>query len=321
MSLAFLLDGMFDQGWKEFEWRLFTSERTNSLYGNDLPRWKGENLIGKTLLLTAEQAPGDTLQFVRFIPLIKNTGARVVLECQRELEPLLNGLAGVDMLIPQGGELPRCDCWLPLMSLPHYLHVSSHALADNVPYLHADPFRTTLWSERLEGDHHQLNVGIVRTGNSGDRNDQKGSCSQETFLPLLQLPDVVWYDLQPDGRALDAGTGVAVQHVGVGFRDYADAVAVIKRLDLVITVDSTVAHLAGAMGKPVWLLLPFTPDWRWMLHRTDSPWYPSMRLFRQPTPGDWNAVLNAVVRALETMDRPSQYPTEKPVLQMIGACV
>lgn len=206
------------------------------------------------------------------------------------------------------------------MSLPHYLHVSSHALADHVPYLHADPFRMALWSERLESDPHQLKVGIVRTGDPGHRNNRTRSCSQEAFLPLLQVPGVTWYDLQPDGRALDAGTGVAVQHVGAGIRDFADTAAVIKRLDLVITVDSAVAHLAGAMGKPVWLLLPFAPDWRWMLHRTDTPWYPSMRLFRQPALNDWDAVLDAVIRALRTVDRPLRYAGERPALQTVGAC-
>jgi len=320
MSLAFLLDGMFEQGWNEFEWRLFTSERRSPFFRNDIPRWKGEDLSGKTLLLTAEQGYGDTLQFVRFVPLIQNTGARVVLECQRELAPLLNGLAGVDLLIPQGRELPHCDYWSPLMSLPHYLRVPSHALADHVPYLHADPFRMALWSKRLESHPHQLKVGIVRTGNTRHRNDRKRSCSQEAFLPLLQVPDVMWYDLQRDGPALAAGTGVAVQHVGVGLRDFADTAAVIKRLDLVITVDSALAHLAGAMGKPVWLFLPFAPDWRWMLKRTDSLWYPSMRLFRQPAPDDWGAVLDAAIRALKAVDRPSHYTSERPVLQTIGAC-
>ena len=320
MSLAFLLDGMFEQGWNEFEWRFFTSERPSPLFRKDIPRWRGEDLLGKTLLLTAEQGYGDTLQFVRFVPLIKNSGARVVLECERELEPLLNGLAGVDLLVPRGSELPQCDCWSPLMSLPHCLRTPSHALADHVPYLHADPFRMALWSERLESDPHQIKVGIFRAGNPRLRKDRKRSCSQEAFLPLLQVPDVMWYDLQRDGPVLDAGAGVTVQHVGAGLRDFADTAAVIKRLDLLITVESAVAHLAGAMGKPVWLLLPFAPDWRWMLHRSDSPWYPSMKLFRQPAPDDWDAVLDAVIRALRTVDRPSQSASEGPVLQTMGAC-
>ena len=320
MSLAYLLDGMFEQGWKEFEWRLLTSEQTNLLCRNTLSRWQGEDLRGRTLLLTAEQGYGNTLQFVRFIPLIKNTGARVVLECQRELEALLSGLAGVDLLVPQGRKLPQCDYWLPLMSLPHYLRVSSHALADHVPYLHADPFRMAVWAGRLESNSHQLRVGIVRTGNPGHRKERKESCSREEFLPLLQIRDIVWYDLQQDGRALDAGAGVAVRHLGAGFRDFADTAAVIKQLDLIITVDSPVAHLAGAMGKPVWLMLPFAPDWRWMLRRTDSPWYPSMRLFRQPAPDSWNAVLDAVVHALRAVERPSEHPGERPVLQTIGVC-
>jgi Flp pilus assembly protein TadD len=320
MSLAYLLDGMFEQGWKEFEWRFLASEHLNLAYRSDIPRWQGEDLRGKTLLLNAEQAYGDTIQFARFAPLVKNSGARVVLECQRELEPLLNGLPGVDHLIPQGRELPQCDCWSPLMSLPHYLRVSQHALADHVPYLHADPFRLAVWSQRLESDSHQLKIGIVRTGNPGHRNVRKRSCSQEEFLPLLQVPDVVWYDLQPDGRVFDVGTCATVRQIGVGFRDFADAAAVIKQLDLVVTVDSAVAHLAGAMGKPVWLLLPFVPDWRWMLNRTESPWYPSMRLFRQPSADAWDAVLDVVVRALRRVNRPSTYPSEKPALQTIGAC-
>jgi hypothetical protein len=137
---------------------------------------------------------------------------------------------------------------------------------------------------------------------------------------LLQVPDVIWYDLQRDGPVLDADAGVTVQHVGDGLRDFADTAAVIKRLDLLITVESAVAHLAGAMGKPVWLLLPFAPDWRWMLHRSDSPWYPSMKLFRQPAPDDWDAVLDAVIRALRSIDRPSQSASESPVLQTMGAC-
>lgn len=320
MSVAYLLDGMFEQGWKEFEWRFHSNERPSASSRNSMPRWQGEDLRGRTLLLTAEQEYGDTIQFARFIPLFKASGTRLVLECQRELEPLLGGLPGIDLLIVRGGELPQCDCWSPLMSLPHYLRVPPHAMADNVPYLHADPFRLALWSERLESDLHQRKVGIVRTGAGRHRNEGKRSCSQEDLLPLLQIPDVVWYDLQPDGRALEGGTGTAVRQIGVGFRDFADAAAVIKGLDLVITVDSVVAHLAGALGKPVWLLLPFAPDWRWMLKRTDSPWYPSMRLFRQPVPDAWDAVLDAVGRALRRFARPPHRPKRRPVVQAIGAC-
>jgi Tfp pilus assembly protein PilF len=320
MSQAYLLDGMYEQGWKEFEWRFFASEHPSLSFRSNVPRWQGEDLRGKALLLNAEQAYGDTIQFARFVPLIRNSGARLVLECQPELEPLLYGLAGIDQLVPQGGELPPCDCWSPLMSLPHYLGVSPHALADYVPYLHADPFRIAVWSGRMESEPHQLKVGIVRTSNPVHRNDRKKCCSPEDFLPLLEVSDVVWYDLQPDGRALEGGDGADVRHIGVGLRDFADTAAVIKGLDLVITVDSTVAHLAGAMGKPVWLLLPFAPDWRWMLHRADSPWYPSMRLFRQPAPNVWDAVLDAVVRELHSFDRPSHHPGKRPVLQAIGAC-
>jgi len=137
---------------------------------------------------------------------------------------------------------------------------------------------------------------------------------------MLQVPNIVWYDLQPDGRALDGETGAAVRHIGVGFRDFADTAAVIQGLDLVVTVDSAVAHLAGAMGKPVWLLLPFAPDWRWMLHRRDSPWYPSMRLFRQPAPGGWDVVVDAVVRALRRLARPSHRQRKRAALEPVGVC-
>jgi len=320
MSLTYLLDGMYEQGWKEFEWRFLANNPPGLSYRRGIPRWQGEDLRGKTLLLSAEEGYGNTIQFARFVPLIKIAGARVVLECPRELDPLLNTLAGVDLLIPPGGALPPCDCWSPLLSLPHYLHVSSGALADHIPYLHGDPFRLAVWHQRLESDPHQLKVGIVRTGNSGHRNGRHSSCTQEELLPLLQVADVVWYDLQPDGRALEGGTGAAVRHVGAGFRDFADTAAVIRQLDLVVSVDNAVVHLAGAMGKPVWLLLPFSPDWCWMLDRTDSPWYPSMRLFRQPAPGAWDAVAHAVVAALRRLNRPSRSPSERPALQAMGVC-
>jgi tetratricopeptide (TPR) repeat protein len=304
-ALSLLLAGRFAEGWKEFEWRFCTSDCANPLPRIPADRWDGAPAPGKTLLVAAEQGVGDTLQFARFIPEVRNRCGKVVVECQRELLPLMRSCRGIDVLVERGQRHSHViDGWVPLMSLPFVL---GHARPDHgasIPYLATDARRRDRWQDCVSQSRMRAKVGIVWAGNPRHKNDQHRSCPPAFFTPMIRETEVVWFSLQkPDAATFPAEWRGIVTDIGPDLEDFADTAAVIERLDVVITVDTAVAHLAGALGKPVWLLLPFAPDWRWMLERSDSPWYGSARLFRQPRPGDWHSVVTAVKAELQKLQR------------------
>ncbi len=300
-ALALLLRGDYAGGWEELEWRFQTTDGANPMPHMDLDRWNGEPAAGKTIIILAEQGIGDTLQFARYIPEARARCGRIVLECQKELVTIIRSCPGVDAVLERGRSHGRIgDAWVPLMSLPFLLGCPAPECGAPVPYLHSEAGRKSRWDECFTQSRMRARVGLVWAGNPRHKNDHHRSCPPELLTPMVRGSEVQWTSLQKlPGTGIPAAWKGIVTDLGSDLEDFGDTAAVIEHLDLVITVDTAVAHLAGAMGKPVWLLLPFAPDWRWMLARTDSPWYPSMRIFRQPRPGDWGSVVEAVTQSLQ----------------------
>jgi hypothetical protein len=261
----------------------------------------GDPVAGKTVLLHAEQGYGDTLQFCRYAPLVAALGATVVLEVPLALKPLLGSLRGVSLLVAKGGVTPAFDLHCPLMSLPLAFATRLDTIPADVPYLQADPVRRQAWRQRLDevSAPGRCRVGLAWSGNPRHNNDENRSIRLEQLAPLYGL-DATFVSLQPLVRERDkaclAQSGIV--NPGAELTDFADTAALMDALDLVICVDTSVAHLAGALGRPLWVLLPRVPDWRWLLDRDDSPWYPTARLFRQDKPGDWPATIGNAVQAL-----------------------
>lgn len=289
IALHRLRHGDFARGWVEYEWRWQASD-AETAPAFPQPPWLGrEDLAGRTLLLHAEQGYGDTLQFCRYARLVADRGARVILQAQPPLLTLLARLAGPAQVIAPGDPLPPFDFHCPLMSLPLALGTELSSIPAETPYLSADPAETAAWRARL-GETRAPRVGLAWSGRPTHRNDMNRSIRLAELAPLL-TPGAEFIGLQKDVRAEDRAALAAmpaIRQFGGQLRDYADTAALIACLDLVITVDTSVAHLAGALGKPVWILLPSDPDWRWLLGRSDSPWYPSARLFRQTRVHEWS---------------------------------
>ena len=284
-----LLLGDFERGWQEYEWRWKRDQREIKQREFPQPRWSGaEALAGRTILLHSELGLGDTLLFCRYAKEVAARGARVVLEVQPPLVTLLAGLAGVAQIVASGDPLPVFDCHCPLMSLPLAFRTHLGTVPADVPYVRSDPARVAQWRSRL-GASAKPRVGLVWSGSVALRNDQR-SMALADMLPLVD-DRAEWVSLQKELRDADRedlASRAAIRHLGDELRDFSDTAALVDLMDLVVTVDTSVANLAGAMGKKVWILLPYNPhDWRWMLTREDSAWYPTARLFRQPAPGDW----------------------------------
>jgi tetratricopeptide (TPR) repeat protein len=296
-----LLAGDFECGWPELEWRWQRKELPPR--GFQQPLWDGRPLTGKTILVHAEQGLGDTIQFVRYVPVVKERGATVILECQQALLPLF-AVFPVDQLIGRGTELPTFDIHAPLMSLPRIFSTRLENIPHKIPYLSAAPQLVQRWREELQ-QLAGFRIGIGWQGSLEYHRDRQRSFKLDHFAAVGRLPGVTLISLQK-GAGADQ-LGLAREFVSVvdlaGKLDEAsgpfmDTAAIMKNLDLVITSDSSIAHLAGALGVPVWLALSYIPDWRWLLERSDSPWYPTMRLFRQKSPGDWTGVFEEIGAAL-----------------------
>jgi hypothetical protein len=258
------------------------------------PLWLGQDALGgKTILLHAEQGFGDTIQFMRYVPRVAGRGAKTIfLEVQRELVPLFSGLAGVEAVIARGAPLPQFDVHCPLLSLPLAFATELATIPADIPYIAPPDDKVALWRHRLP--RRRPRIGLVWCGDRGHDNDLNRSLRLETLRPLLDVPEVLFVSLQREVREQDAQLlhGQAnVLSLGTEFCDFADTAAAIAGMDAVISVDTAVAHLAGAMGKPLFLLLPFAADFRWLRERADSPWYPTARLYRQPRFGDWDSVI------------------------------
>jgi hypothetical protein len=264
--------------------------------------WDGSGFSGKRLLIRYEQGLGDNLQFVRYVPMVKALGGTVTLETARPLLGLLEGFEGIDRLVeaaPDGQATAEFDLDVFLLDLPRIFGTTAETIPAEVPYLYADRSKTEYWRDRLDGD--DFKVGVVWAGSPKHTNDSNRSCSIQHFRPLTEIESVRLIGLQKHESAVGAGQlsdEMPFMNLGEKLADFTDTAAVIENLDMVISVDTAVLHLAGAMGKRVWGLLPFEADWRWMLESSDSPWYPTMRLFRQTAAGDWGGVFGNVADEL-----------------------
>ncbi|MBV8650975.1 MAG: glycosyltransferase family protein, partial [Alphaproteobacteria bacterium] len=301
-SLALLAIGDFARGWPKYEARRSIGSKGVAPREWSRPPWNGKaDLAEATILLHAEQGLGDTLQFARYVPLVARRAAAVALEVQRPLVRLLAGLRGVSSIHAQGDTLPQFSYHCPLMSLPLLLETTVDTIPAETPYVFPLLADVARWRPVIGDGSGKPQIGLVWAGNPGHRNDRQRSVELNLLRPLLQLTGVRFVALQRELRGGDAAIlsdAGSVLSLGERLESLCDTAAVISQLDLVITVDTAVAHLAGAMGKPVWILLPFCPDFRWLLDREDSPWYPSARLFRQKVRGDWRSVVDDVGQAL-----------------------
>jgi tetratricopeptide (TPR) repeat protein len=294
-SVARLTLGDFG-AWRDYESRwsvgLLASQRRNFT----APLWLGqESLSGKTILLHAEQGSGDTIQFVRYAPLLAARGAKVLLEVQAELVRLLAPMPGVAAVIARGNALPPFDCHCPLLSLPLAFATDLTTISADIPYIAPSNEDVAVWRKLLP--QRRPLIGLVWSGGRWHDNDLNRSLRFESLLPLIGLSNAAFVSLQHDVRDDDAAALNAhpdVLQLGRKFRDFADTAAAIASLDAVISADTAVAHLAGAMGKPLFLLLPFAADFRWLRERQDSPWYPTARLYRQPAFVDWDSVIDTL---------------------------
>jgi len=297
LSLSQLVTGSFKAGWLNYESRWqkkdFEPERHYPQ-----PFWDGSSLVGQTLFLYPEQGMGDAIQFIRYVKVLSTKTTQIIVECPKSLYRLFSTIPEINVLLTKEDALPDFDFYAPLLSLPGILNTTLKTIPVNIPYL-------------LIADHivspiviqsKVLNIGIVWAGSSAHQNDKNRSINLSFFSAITNIQNTQFYSLQVTDRRTDLyQDDFASQIIDVGkhLGDYAETATIINQLDLIITVDTSVAHLAGAMGKPVWVLLPFAPDWRWLLDRNDSPWYPSMRLFRQQERGNWTPVFNKVRQALE----------------------
>lgn len=304
-NLAYVLlrQGRFDEGWLCLDARDWYAGLEAHL---DCPRWHGESLDGRSLLIGFEAGHGDMIQFGRYAAVLKAQGAaRITLLCHPALKTLFAILGGVDEVIAFDEPVSSTgwDCWTPLMSIPLYCHTRLDNMPASLPYLQASDVHVAKWRDHLPADG--VRVGLVWKGNPRFENDAHRSLpGLEVLRPLAQVPGVRWVSLQKgagEDQALSPPEGLSLLHLGSQIEDFSDTAAIVAGLDLVICVDTAVAHLAGALGKPCWVLLPaYKTDWRWLEDRTDSPWYPSvLRLFRQSVQGRWTDVVDEVAVALE----------------------
>ena len=306
-SLAQLLIGDYEQGWLLHEWR-WKSKGYKHLGRNfTQPLWLGEQPVaGKTLLLHAEVGLGDSLQFCRYVPMVEALGAKVILEVPPQMVSLVQTLAGDFTVVEKGQPLPDFDLHCPAMSLPLVFKTTLNSVPATIPYLHADPDKQTLWRQRL-GAKDKPRIGLIWSGlmrgNIDANPAKKRSIPLGLLEPLLHLP-LEFHSLQKNYLAEDVALLKEFTQIKTHqdeLHDFSDTAALIKEMDLVISIDTSVAHLVGALGHPLWILLPFVTDYRWTLDRTTTPWYPDAKLFRQSAKADWNGVISSVVQQLASI--------------------
>jgi Flp pilus assembly protein TadD len=291
LSVALLLIGQWGEGWNEFEWRLRRPESPGKSFPK--PLWAGQPLAGRTILLWSEQGFGDMLQFFRYVAVVKQLGARVILWMPRPLIPLLAAQNVADVIVDGEAVLPPFDYHLALMSVPRVVRTTVQTVPGQCAYIRPSAERSAHWAGRLKQTPTRK-IGIAWAGRPEHPNDRRRSIPANLLRPLGEVKDVTFVTVQPRLVNVPPPEGLPLLDYGLELTDFADTAGLISQLDLLISVDTSVAHLAGAMGKPVWLLLPFSPDWRWLMVRTDTPWYPSMRLFRQRRLGEWGEVVSRI---------------------------
>jgi tetratricopeptide (TPR) repeat protein len=296
-----LLHVDMEQGWLEYDWRWKTRGNSSPISRFTQPLWDGSDLNRRTILIHTEQGFGDTLQFFRYVPLLAQRGGRVIFEAPVELLRLLRQSSGVDQWVARGDPLPAFDLHCPLLVLPRLFGTTFENIPAQQEPLRPAPELLQHWRRRLEHQPPALKVALAWAGSPTFKGDRARSLSLGRLAPLAAVPNVTFYVVQkgpPAAQMSNPPPGLHLVNLSPELNDFADTAAAMCRMDLVLTTDTSVAHLAGALGLPVWVMLQFMPDWRWLLHRDHSPWYPTMRLFRQNKPGDWQDVIRRVAQAL-----------------------
>lgn len=302
LATALLMVGRMEEGWRHAEWRWKAKDLNLVRPDFSQPCWDGSPLGGKRIFLHTEQGFGDVIQFVRYVPQVVALGGTVILGLRKELGRLMKCIPGVDAIVTDGDALPAFDVQCPMLTLPLAMKTTLATIPGPTSYLRADPEMIARWRQRIAvpGDT-RLKVGLVWAGRPDHKNDRNRSITLQMLAPLGEIAGVRFFSLQKGEAARQiqsAPPGMNPVDLGGEMEDFADCAGVLENLDLLISVDTAAAHLAGALGKPVWTLLPFVPDWRWMLDRGDSPWYPTMRLFRQPAIGVWRQPIDRLAREL-----------------------
>jgi uncharacterized protein (TIGR03032 family) len=308
LGMGLLQLGDYKHGFAEYEWRSLNGFRSPH------PKWDGSPIPDKTLLIYTEQGAGDAIQFARYLPLAAERCKKLILACPEELMPIFATIAGIAQIREKEKiAVAEFDTYLPVMSLPHVFGTTLETIQTVVPYVDAAALHRRKDSPSLSlSDSEYPRIGIVWAGSNTNRTDRQRSCPLNEFLPILTTPEISFYSLQKGERHKDLAdlpSNVSVQNLEPQLGDFGDLAMIIDQLDLVITVDTSVAHMAGALGKKVWTLLSCVPDWRWMLEGEATPWYPTMRLFRQTQLGDWTGVIERVAEALR---RESKFETRNP---------
>jgi tetratricopeptide (TPR) repeat protein len=302
-GIALLAAGRYEDGWPEYEWRLAVRDFNDAATAPRAPRWKGEPIAGARILLRAEQGLGDTIQAVRFARDLHEAGMSVLARIPRKLERLVRTVPGIADVSCDDEPWPAVDAEIRIMSVPGALKVTRETVPSPIPYMAVDT------GKRRAAEHAvraragtRRSIGLAWAGSPDNANDRRRSAPLSLFAPLLARPDIEWFSLQHDDEhAVAAVTDATALHRIEERIDFDGMAAMIDVLDLVISVDTSVVHVAGALARPVWILLPFAPDWRWGVSGASTPWYPTARLFRQPRTGDWTAVIDAVGRALDEL--------------------
>lgn len=320
LGLAYLTIGDFEHGWPEYEWRW--KRNNNEPRSLSKPMWDGSYLDGKTILLHAEQGLGDTYQFIRYAQLVKERGGKIIAAVQPALIQILSLCPYLDKVVSLFDNLPAYDTQIPIVSLPYIFKTRLETIPHQIPYLFADQKLVEKWNVKLSTDR-KLKIGLCWQGNSNYSTHflrtvvAQKSIQLTNLLPLLTLTEISTYNLQKmtgEEQLKNIPADVNLHSFDADFDNahgrFMDTAAVIKNLDLMITVDTSMAHLAGGLGIPVWVMMPEPADWRWMLNRSDTPWYPNMRIFRQPKPGDWNSVVQTIVQELKIFIARKQTETE-----------
>lgn len=301
-SFVLLLCGDYAQGWREYEWRWRISAFNAPLREFPEAMWDGREIADGAILLNAEAGFGDTLQFVRYAPLVAERCSSVILRCPAELSSLMKAVKGVGAVVSHREALPPYAAHLPMMSLPKVFGTTLQNVPWTGPYVHADPERAAAWRPLVEADAGQLKAGLVWAGRPQQWDDRKRSITLDLLAPLARIAGVIFYSLQKGEAAAQASSppkGMKLVDLTARIQDFSDTAALVSHLDLVITIDTSVAHLAGAMGVPTWVLVAHAPDWRYHLERSDNPWYPTMRLYRQDRDGDWAGPIARVAEMLK----------------------
>jgi hypothetical protein len=306
LSLMLLMKGDLDAAWPEYEWRWKVRELRLKLDFKQ-PLWDGSDLTGKRILLHAEQGFGDTINFVRYAPFVAARGGHVILACQPELFALVRNAEGVHEAITVDQKIPDFDVHCPLLTLPNVFKTNLTNIPAKIPYLAADPILTEEWKQKMSPEDGRLKIGITWAGRPTHPNDRNRTFKLDMLAPIADAAKAnprgaKFFSLQKGDQAKQAANppaGMDLTDFSEELRDFADTAAIVQNLDLVITADTAVAHVAGALGKPVWVFIPFVPDWRWMLERPDTPWYPAnMRLYRQSKLRDWSRPVAEIADAL-----------------------